>query len=120
MFKNFGNGLNLKKEGPVCHIETNGSRLYLGPTSSNGFKTVGIGIYFMKLGGLYDCRGLILGPNSPFKNIPIPGMILKDSFRKKYYILLKKWKLMKLMVIMDIDIVLKNLCNTGKVNGRDR
>ena len=26
--------------------------------------------------GLYDGRGLILGPNSPFKNIHIIGMIL--------------------------------------------
>ena len=30
----------------------------------------------MKQGGLYDGRGLILGPNSSFKNIPILAMIL--------------------------------------------
>ena len=29
-----------------------------------------------KQGGLFDGRGLILGPNSPFKNISILGMIL--------------------------------------------
>ena len=50
--------------------------LYLGPASGKGFETVGNGLYLMKQGGLYDGRGLILGPNSPFKNIPILGMIL--------------------------------------------
>ena len=47
----------------------------------------------MKQGGLYDGRGLILGPNSPFKNIPILGMILQDYFQKKISYTLK----------MDID-----------------
>ena len=49
--------------------------LYHGPTSDKGFETVGNALYLMKKGGLYDGRGLILGPNSPFKNIPIPGII---------------------------------------------
>ena len=39
-------------------------------------ETVGNGLYLMKKGGLCDGRGLILGTNSPFKNIPILGMIL--------------------------------------------
>ena len=39
--------------------------------------------YLMKQGGLYDGRRLILGPNSPFKNIPILGMILWYYFQKK-------------------------------------
>ena len=60
----------------MCLIETDGEGLYLGPASGKGFETVGNGLYFMKQGGLYDARGLILGPNSPFKNIPILGMIL--------------------------------------------
>ena len=60
----------------MCRIETNGEGLYLGPTSGEGFETVGNGLYLMKQGGLYDGRGLILGPNRPFKNIPILGMIL--------------------------------------------
>ena len=60
----------------VCRIETDGEGLYLGPTSGKGFETVGNGLYLMKQGGLYNGRGLILGPNSPFKNIPILGMIL--------------------------------------------
>ena len=66
----------LKKGGHVCQIETNGRGLYLGPTSDKGFETVGNDIYLMKQGELYDGRGLILGHDSPFKNIPILGMIL--------------------------------------------
>ena len=60
----------------LCRIETDGEGLYLGPASSKGFESVGNGLYLMKEGGLYDVRGLILGYNSSFKNIPIPGMIL--------------------------------------------
>ena len=74
--KLIGNGLYLKKGGRVCRIETDGEGLYLGPTSGKGFETVGNGLYLMKQGGLYDGRGLILGPNSPFKNIVILVMIL--------------------------------------------
>ena len=74
--KVIGNGLYLKKGGIVCRIETDEEGLYLGSTSGKGFETVGNGLYLMKQGGLYDGRGLILGPNSPFKNIPILGMIL--------------------------------------------
>ena len=71
-----GNGLYLKKEGSACQIETDGEGLYLGPTSGKGFETVGNGLYLMKQCGLYDGRGLILSPNSPFKNIAILGIIL--------------------------------------------
>ena len=60
----------------MCRIETDGEGLYLGPVSGKGFETVGNGLYLMKHGGLYDGRGLILGSNRPFKNIPILGMIL--------------------------------------------
>ena len=60
----------------MCRRETDGEGLYLGPASGKGFETVGNGLYLMKQAGLYDSRGLILGPNSPFKNIHILGMIL--------------------------------------------
>ena len=69
--KLIGNGLYLKKGGSVCQIETDGKGLYLGPASGKGFENVGNGLYLMKQGGMYDGRGLILGPNSPFKNISI-------------------------------------------------
>ena len=69
-----GNGKYLKEGIGVCRIETDGEGLYLVPAIGKGFETVGNGLYLMKQGGLYDGRGLILGPNSPFKNIPILGM----------------------------------------------
>ena len=71
-----GNCLYLKKGGRVPRIETDGEGLYFEPISGKGFETVGNGLYLMKQVGLYYGRGLILGPNSPFKNIPILGMIL--------------------------------------------
>ena len=60
----------------MCQIETDGEGLYLESASDKGFETVGNGLYWMKQGGLYDGRRLILCPNSSFKNIPILGMIL--------------------------------------------
>ena len=81
--KLIGNGLHLKKGGCVCRIETDEKGLYLGPASGKGFKNVGNGLDLMKQRGLYDDSGLILGPNSPFKNISILGMILYDNFQKK-------------------------------------
>ena len=70
------NGLYLKKGIGVCQIETDGEGLYPGSTSGKGIETVGNGLYLMKQGGLYDGRGLILCPDSSFKNISILGMIL--------------------------------------------
>ena len=81
--KLIGNGLYLKKGGCMCQIVTDGKGLYLGQTSAKGFEAVGNGLHFMKEGRLYDGRGRILGPNSPFKNIPILGMIFYDYFQKR-------------------------------------
>ena len=82
-----GNGSYRKNRGSACQIETDGNELYLGRRSGKGFETVGNGLYLMNKGGLYDDRGLILGPNCPFKNIPFLGMILWDYFEKKIYTL---------------------------------
>ena len=71
-----GNGSYLKKGYCVCRIETDASGLYLGSASGKGFETVGNGLYLTKQGWLYDARGPLLSPYSPFKNIPILGMIL--------------------------------------------
>ena len=68
--KLIGNWLYLKKGGSVRGIETDGKGLYLGPASGNGFENVENVLYLMKQSGLYDGRGLILGPNSPFKKSP--------------------------------------------------
>ena len=65
--KLIANGLYLKKGSGVCRIETDGKVLYLGPASGKWFETVGNVLYLMKHGGLYDGRGLLLGPNSPLK-----------------------------------------------------
>ena len=72
-----------KKGSGLCRIETDGEGLYLGLASGKGFEIVWNGLYLMKQGGLYDHSGLILGPNSPSKNIPILGMILWYYFQKK-------------------------------------
>ena len=103
----------------MSRIETDGEGLYLVPASGKGFETVENGLYLTKQGGLYDGRGLILGPKSSFKNIPILGMILWYYFQKKNYIH-SKWKLMKLMVMTDIYIVIKNWWNTGNINRGER
>lgn len=71
-----GAGLYLKKGGCICQIETDGKGLYLGPATGKGLESVGDGLYLKKQGGVYDGRGLLLGPNSPFKNIPILGYLL--------------------------------------------
>ena len=55
----------------MCQIETDEKDLSLGRTSGKGFETVGNGLYLMKQGRQYDDRELMLGPNSPFKNIPL-------------------------------------------------
>ena len=77
--KLIGNGLYLKKGDRVCQIETDRRGLYLGPTSGKGFETVGNGLYLMKQGGLYDGRGLILGPNIQLKNIPFLVILLSKK-----------------------------------------
>ena len=81
--KLIGNGLYLKKGGSVCQIETDGKGLYQGPASGKGFENVGNGLYLMKQGGLYDGWGLILGPNSPFKNIPFVLWYCRITFWRK-------------------------------------
>ena len=74
----------------------------------------------MKQGGLYDGRGLILGSNSPFKNIPIDGMILWYCFPKKKLCTLE-------MEINETDCkdghiyrLKKNWWNTGNNNRGER
>jgi len=71
-----GNGLYIKKGGCVCEVETDGRGLYLEPISGKGFSKLGDGLYLKKEGKIYDGKGLLLGSNSPFKNIPILGMLL--------------------------------------------
>ena len=74
--KAMGSGLYLKKGGCICQIETDGQGLYLKPYKGKGLQSFGDGLYLKQGGKLYDGKGLLLGPNSPFANIPILGAIL--------------------------------------------
>ena len=74
--KAMGFGLYLKKGGIVSQVETDGHGLYLKPYKGKGLKSHGNGLYLKRGGKLYDGKGLLLGPNSPFANIPILGAIL--------------------------------------------
>ena len=75
--KAMGSGLYLKKGGCICQVEMDGHGLYLKLYKGNGLQSNGDGLY-LKQGGkiYYDRKGLLLGPNSPFANIPILGAIL--------------------------------------------
>ena len=74
--KAMGNGLYLKKGGLVSQVETDGEGLYLKPYKGKGLQSYVDGLYLKQGGKLYDGKGLLLGPNSPFANIPILGAIL--------------------------------------------
>ena len=74
--KAMGSGLYLKKGGYVSQVETDGSGLYLKPYNGKGLQSYGNGLYLKQGGKLYNGKGLLLGPNSPFANIPILGAIL--------------------------------------------
>ena len=74
--KAMGNGLYLKKGDLISQVETDGEGLYLKPYLGKALKGYGEGLYLKQGGKLYDGKGLLLGPNSPFANIPILGAIL--------------------------------------------
>ena len=74
--KAMGSGFYLKKGGCISQVETDGSGLYLKPYKGQGLQSYGDGLYLKQGGKLYDGKGLLLGPNSPFANIPILGAIL--------------------------------------------
>jgi len=71
-----GDGLHIKKGGCVCELETDGKRVLLEPADGKSLRKLGNGLYLRKEGKIYDRKGLLLGAQSPLKNIPILGMIL--------------------------------------------
>ena len=76
--KVMGDGLYLSKSGHRVKIEpVKGNGLYLTPyrRDGDGFPA-GDGLYLKRGSEIRDGRGLILGPNSPFKNIPILNLLL--------------------------------------------
>ena len=66
--------LYLKKNGMGVKVRSTGEGLYLTPWTKGS--SLGEGLYLKSGSGYVDGRGLLLGPNSPFKNVPILGMIL--------------------------------------------
>ena len=74
--KLMGNGLYRKKGGCVCKVETDGKGLYLDPADGSGLKLFGDGLYLKQGDQIVDGKGLLLGPNSPFRKIPILGLLL--------------------------------------------
>ena len=71
-----GNGLYLHKSGrSIKIIPARGGGAHLIPTRKlKGVKGDGL---FLKQGSqIHDGRGLLLGKNSPFKNIPLLGLLL--------------------------------------------
>ena len=71
-----GNGLYVQK-GEHCYRAdaVEGDGLYLSPHHQR-ISADGDGLYLKHGGKIYDGKGLILGANSPFKNIPLLGWIL--------------------------------------------
>ena len=69
-----GDGLYLgKREYGTAKIDfTNGQGLILTPVQTEKHN----GLYLKKDGQIFQGQGLLLGANSPFKNIPLLGLIL--------------------------------------------
>jgi len=74
--KAMGNGLYLKKGSNIARVETDGQRLYLKPYKGSGIGIVGNGLYLKHGDQIISGEGLLLGPDSPLKNIPVLGWLL--------------------------------------------
>ena len=74
--KAMGNGLYLKKGSNIARVEIDGQRLYLKPFKGSWLGMVGNGLYLKQGGQIISGEGLLLGPNSPLKNIPVLGWLL--------------------------------------------
>jgi hypothetical protein len=71
-----GDGLYLHKSGHCVKVEpVKGNGLYLTPRRRLP-GVHGDGLYLKRGSTIQDGSGLILGPNSPFKNIPILNLLL--------------------------------------------
>jgi hypothetical protein len=70
-----GDGLYLHKSGHSVKITPiRGKGLQLFPKKCKAIS--GDGLFLKRGSQIYDGRGLLLGKNSPFKNIPILGLLL--------------------------------------------
>ncbi|CAG2185266.1 DPH6 [Mytilus edulis] len=79
-------GLYLKRGGCVCTVKPSDKGLYLKP--SNARITYGDGLYLKRGQQFHDGAGLILGANSPFKNIPLLEEVIhsNDAFAPVSYL----------------------------------
>jgi len=91
--KEMGNGLYLTKGSNIAKIETDEQGSYLKTYSGKGLGNVGSGIFLKQEGQVYSGGGLfskqegqvysgggiLLGPNSPLKNIPVLGWLLQST-----------------------------------------
>ena len=74
--KLLGGGLHLKRNGHTMQIKSYGKGLYLHPFNGKGLKSTEDGLYLKSQGKWVQGEGLILGHNSPLKNIPVLGWLL--------------------------------------------
>ena len=71
--KAMGNGLYLSKHGRGCaKIEVNEDGIHLRPAEQDKFH----GLYYKQDHQIFNGKGMLLGPNSPFKNFPLLNLIL--------------------------------------------
>ena len=69
-----GDGLYLHQHGKCYRIQKlKGNGLYLAPHSSF---VEGVGLFLKHGSDTSDGAGLLMGKNSPFKNIPVLGLLL--------------------------------------------
>jgi len=74
--KAMGKGLYLKKGSNIARVETDSQGLYLKPYKGSGLGMFGDGLYLKQGGQVISGHGLLLGPDSPLKNIPVLGWLL--------------------------------------------
>ena len=68
--------LHIQKEGKCYRVKTSKSGDLMSLEQSQRVPSVGDGLWLRHGQNVYDGRGLLLGPNSPFENIPILGWFL--------------------------------------------